>query len=173
MAYRRTGPSSVIDSLGSPLDDEPVGRLPVARLVSLGRHAPWRHGMTSARGLAFTAAERMIHRVHRHAADVRALAAAAAPAPFRPAGSTMSRISPSAYLTRAIRADRFGSYSTVATTPGMPFLSRLKSITRYIRLCAPPRHHTVISPWLLRPPDRCSGSTSGLLGARGRGPATT
>src|SRR3972149_8105516 len=80
MAYRRTGPSSVIDSLGSPLDDEPVGRLPVARLVSLGRHAPWRHGMTSARGLAFTAAERMIHRVHRHAADVRALAEPAAPA---------------------------------------------------------------------------------------------
>src|SRR5215218_1825013 len=57
----------------SPLDDELVRRLAVARLVALGRHAPRRHRMASARGLAFAAAERVIDRVHRHAAHVRPL----------------------------------------------------------------------------------------------------
>src|SRR3712207_9136173 len=63
-----------------PIDDELVGRLVVARLVALGRLAPRRHGVAAAGGLAFTAAERVVHRVHRHAAHVRPLAEPAAPA---------------------------------------------------------------------------------------------
>src|SRR4029450_7601640 len=54
--------------LRSPLHDEPIGDLPVPRLVALGRHAPRRHRVTTARGLAFAAAERLVHRVHHHAA---------------------------------------------------------------------------------------------------------
>src|SRR3954453_13635125 len=64
-----------------------------------------------------------------------------------------------------MREDRFGSYSMVDTFAGMSCLSRLKSITRYIRLWPPPRHHDVRLPRLLRPPDWCSGSTSGLCGS--------
>src|SRR5436190_22873672 len=64
-----------------------------------------------------------------------------------------------------MRADRFGSYSIVDTLAGMSRLSRLKSITRYIRLWPPPRHHDVSSPRLLRPPVLCIGSTSGLCGS--------
>src|SRR5262245_34747596 len=64
----------------SALHDELVGRLPVPRLVSLGRQPPRRHGMTSARGLALAAAQRVIHRVHRDAAHMRSLAKPAAPA---------------------------------------------------------------------------------------------
>ena len=51
-----------------------------------------------------------------------------------------------------MRAERFGSYSIVATFAGMSRLSRLKSMMRYIRLWPPPRHHDVSSPRLLRPP---------------------
>src|ERR1041384_7171073 len=47
----------------------------------------------------------------------------------------------------------------------MSFLSRLKSMIRYSRLWPPPRHHEVSSPWLLRPPDRCSFSVSGACGS--------
>src|SRR2546430_12474757 len=36
--------------------------------------SPWRHGVPAAGGPALTAAERMVHRVHRHAAHVRPLA---------------------------------------------------------------------------------------------------
>src|SRR6185503_18981708 len=50
----------------SPLHDEPIRDLPVPRLVALGRHAPRRHRVAAARGLAFAAAERVVHRVHRH-----------------------------------------------------------------------------------------------------------
>jgi hypothetical protein len=64
-----------------------------------------------------------------------------------------------------MRAERFGSYSIVDTFAGMPRLSRLKSMTRYIRLWPPPRHQDVSSPRLLRPPDRCSGSVNGLYGS--------
>ena len=64
-----------------------------------------------------------------------------------------------------MRAERFGSYSIVETFAGMSRLSRLKSMMRYIRLWPPPRHHDVSSPRLLRPPERCSGSTSGLCGS--------
>src|SRR6185295_17166777 len=64
-----------------------------------------------------------------------------------------------------MRAERFGSYSTVETFAGMSFLSRLKSMMRYSRLWPPPRHHDVNSPWLLRPPERCSFSVSGAYGS--------
>src|SRR5215207_10010489 len=64
-----------------------------------------------------------------------------------------------------MRAERFGSYSTVDTLAGMSFLSRLKSMMRYSRLCPPPRHHDVISPRLLRPPERCRFSVSGRYGS--------
>ena len=64
-----------------------------------------------------------------------------------------------------MRALRLGSYSIVETFAGMSRLSRLKSMSRYIRLWPPPRHHTVSSPRLFRPPERCSGSTSGLCGS--------
>src|SRR5689334_8314357 len=60
------------------LHDEAVRVLAVPRLVALGRLAPRRHRMTAARGLALAAAERVIDRVHRHAAHVRTLAQPAA-----------------------------------------------------------------------------------------------
>src|SRR5262249_22171148 len=60
--------------LGSPLHDEPIRVLATARLEALRRLAPRRHRMPAAGRLAFTAAERMIDRVHRDAAHVRALA---------------------------------------------------------------------------------------------------
>src|SRR5690349_12417885 len=63
-----------------------------------------------------------------------------------------------------MRAERFGSYSTVSTRAAMSFLSRLKSMIRYSRLWPPPRHHEVSSPWLLRPPERCRFSVSGRYG---------
>src|SRR5687767_3344655 len=63
-----------------------------------------------------------------------------------------------------MRAERFGSYSIVATLPGMPALSRLKSMMRYRRLWPPPRHQIVCSPVLLRPPDGCRFSVSGPCG---------
>src|ERR1041385_4426133 len=44
-----------------------------------------------------------------------------------------------------------GAYSIVATLPGTPCLSRLKSILRYARRPSPPRWRTVTLPWLLRP----------------------
>src|SRR5215510_984558 len=47
----------------------------------------------------------------------------------------------------------------------MFFLSRLKSMMRYRRLCPPPRHQIVSSPWLLRPPERCRFSVSGRYGS--------
>jgi len=64
-----------------------------------------------------------------------------------------------------MRAERFGSYSIVDTFAGMLRLSRLKSMTRYARLCPPPRHHDVISPCVSRPPDLGNGSVSGLYGS--------
>src|SRR5688572_15594619 len=64
-----------------------------------------------------------------------------------------------------MRAERFGSYSTVDTLPGMSFLSRLKSMMRYSRRWPPPRHHDVRCPWLLRPPDRCRFSVRGAYGS--------
>src|SRR4249919_3112848 len=66
--------------LRSPLNNEPIGCLPVPSLVTLGRLAPRRHRVTTTRGLAFAAAQRMIDRIHRDAADVRSLAEPSAPA---------------------------------------------------------------------------------------------
>src|SRR5581483_6583386 len=66
-------------SLRPPRDDEPIRALAVPRLVPLGRQPPRRHRMPAARGLPLAAAERMIDRVHRHAAHVRPPADPAAP----------------------------------------------------------------------------------------------
>src|SRR5271157_2102304 len=63
-----------------------------------------------------------------------------------------------------MRADRLGSYSTAATTAGMPCLSRLKSIVRYACLCPPPMNREVMRPIELRPPDRFLLSTSDFSG---------
>src|SRR5690606_30960356 len=52
-------------------DDHRLGPLVVPRLVTLRRHAPRRHRMTTARRAALAAAVRMIHRVHRDAAHRR------------------------------------------------------------------------------------------------------
>src|ERR1700739_1912991 len=54
---------------------------------------------------------------------------------------------------------RLGSYSIASTLAGTPSLSRRKSILRYCFLWPPPRCHTEISPWLLRPPERFFGSS--------------
>src|SRR5262245_33021864 len=62
----------------SSLNDEPVRVLAPARLVALRRLAPRRHRMPAARCLPLTAAERVIDRVHRHAAHVWTLAKPAA-----------------------------------------------------------------------------------------------
>src|SRR5438094_1194350 len=64
----------------SSLDDELVRHLAIARLVSLCRQAPRRDRMAPAGGLAFSAAQRMIDRVHRNAAHVRTLSEPPAPA---------------------------------------------------------------------------------------------
>src|SRR5271168_2888912 len=58
----------------APAHDERVRALVVARLVSAGRLTPGGHRVTSARSFAFTTAVGMVHRVHGHAAIVRALA---------------------------------------------------------------------------------------------------
>src|SRR5258707_3407151 len=52
-------------------ENESVGRLVRTRLLALGRLAPRGHRMTAARGAAFAAAVRMVHRVHGDAAVVR------------------------------------------------------------------------------------------------------
>src|ERR1041385_7781427 len=59
-----------------------------------------------------------------------------------------------------MRAERFGSYSISRTVAVTPYLFRLKSITRYIRLCPPPRRRMAMCPWLSRPPLFLSGSIS-------------
>ena len=50
-----------------------------------------------------------------------------------------------------MRAERFGSYSIVATFAGMPSLLRLKSMSRYSLRVPPPLWRTVICPLKLRP----------------------
>src|SRR5665648_67888 len=64
-----------------------------------------------------------------------------------------------------MRAERFGSYSIVATLAGISSLFRLKSILRYWRLCPPPWCRVVMRPLLLRPPRLGSGSNSDFSGA--------
>src|SRR5205807_7100107 len=51
----------------SPVHDELIGALVVACLVAPSGLAPRRNGMTSAGGLAFTAAMGMVYRVHGNA----------------------------------------------------------------------------------------------------------
>src|SRR5690348_5887255 len=63
-----------------------------------------------------------------------------------------------------MRAERLGSYWIDATVAGMPALSRLKSMTRILRLCPPPRCQLVKSPELRRPPVRSLISVSALCG---------
>src|SRR5205085_7286629 len=52
--------------------DELAGGLVLAGLLALGREAPRRDWVPAARGAALAAAMRMVDRVHRHAAIVRA-----------------------------------------------------------------------------------------------------
>ena len=67
----------------SPLHDELVALLLVgARLEALRGHAPRRHRVTSTRGAALAAAERVVDRVHGHTTHVRLLAQPAAPTGF-------------------------------------------------------------------------------------------
>src|SRR5215217_3863535 len=61
-------------------------------------------------------------------------------------------------------AVRLGSYSMRSTLPATPALSRLKSITRYSRLCPPPLWRLVTWPWWLRPPVPDSFSVSAFSG---------
>src|SRR5215467_3184946 len=63
-----------------------------------------------------------------------------------------------------MRAERLGSYSMETTVAGTPFLSRLKSIARSLRLCPPPRCQMVMSPRLRRPPVRSLILVSALCG---------
>src|SRR5689334_12798330 len=63
-----------------------------------------------------------------------------------------------------MREERFGSYSIVATLPGTPNFSRLKSIRRSFFLWPPPWCRMVMSPELRRPPVRCLETSSGLCG---------
>src|SRR5579863_7807443 len=63
-----------------------------------------------------------------------------------------------------MRAERLGSYSMVATLPGTPYLSRLKSMRRIFCLCPPPWWRMVRSPELRRPPVRLRVVSSGLCG---------
>src|SRR6185503_2867207 len=77
---RRTGPSlpngswfSLTPSSLAVLptaQNEAVGELGLARLLALGELPPGRTRVPAAGGLAFTAAHRMVDRIHRHAADV-------------------------------------------------------------------------------------------------------
>src|SRR5260221_9539961 len=65
-------------------DDELVGRLVRTSLGALGRLAPRGDRVAAAGGLAFTAAVRVVDRVHGDAANVRAaalVAVAGGPAP--------------------------------------------------------------------------------------------
>src|SRR5271166_4350813 len=54
-----------------PSHDELIRSLVVAGLESARRLAPRSHRMAAARGLAFAAAVRMVHRIHRHPAVMR------------------------------------------------------------------------------------------------------
>ena len=58
----------------------------------------------------------------------------------------MYAFTPSSYWIKAIRAERFGSYSMPMTVAGTPSLMRLKSMMRYFRLCPPPRKRVQMMP---------------------------
>eukprot|EP01083_Nonionella_stella_P290570 988708_1 len=70
------------------------------------------------------------------------------------------------YFTRATWAERHGSNSRRSTVPTWLYISRLKSITRYILAGPPPRPRTVIFPVILqRPPVFRSVVASSLTGS--------
>src|SRR5262245_3716680 len=68
---RAIGLSLLLLPLMAAGDDGLGGRLVLAGLLALGREAPRRDRMASARGAAFAAAVRVIDRVHGDAAIVR------------------------------------------------------------------------------------------------------
>src|SRR6266480_1284951 len=59
---------------------------------------------------------------------------------------------------------RFGSYSTRSTTPGMPSLSRLKSMRRYFCREPPPWWRVVMRPKWLRAPVLLCAAVNGRCG---------
>src|SRR5262249_55433214 len=61
----------VLPLLLPPAHDEPVALLVAPGLEALGDLAPGRGGVTATRRLALAAAHRVIHRIHRDAADRR------------------------------------------------------------------------------------------------------
>jgi hypothetical protein len=64
-----------------------------------------------------------------------------------PSGAGCSASRRPAYVTSAMRDERFGSYSIVVTgSPGTPCLLRLKSMMRYWRLWPPPRRRMAMWP---------------------------
>src|SRR5450759_529856 len=77
----------------SPVHNKRVGPLIVPRLVATRRLAPRRHRMTSAGSLAFTAAMRMVHRVHRNAAVMRTLPCPARASRLAPGDVFVVRVS--------------------------------------------------------------------------------
>src|ERR1700728_398344 len=73
---------------------------------------------------------------------------------------------PSGRSSMACTTVPFGSYSMCATLAGTPSLSfRLKSISRYARLCPPPWCRAVMRPCTFLPPLECSGRTSDFSGS--------
>ena len=88
--------------------DPLVGALVVARLEAARRLAPRRHRMTAARSLALAAAVRVIHRVHRDAAIVRASCPASACVPPCPATRFRDRRCPPGRPSPCIPAARGG-----------------------------------------------------------------
>ena len=63
----------------------------------------------------------------------------------------MYLFSPSTYVSNAIFAVRFGSYSILATFAGILSLFLLKSLILYFLVCAPPLCLTVIFPCAFLP----------------------
>src|SRR5688572_12348173 len=72
----------LIPLLLAAADDVLIRRLVLTSFIALGRLAPRGNRVTAARGTAFAAAQRVIDRVHSHAADMRALAQPARTACF-------------------------------------------------------------------------------------------
>src|SRR5579872_6315729 len=70
---------AILLTLVAATDNHAVGALVGACLVALGRLAPGRNRMTTARAAAFAAAQRMVDRVHHHATVVGTLAKPACP----------------------------------------------------------------------------------------------
>src|SRR2546423_13553418 len=77
-----------INLLNSPISDNHLLRtLVMARLISAGRLAPWGYRISSAGSFSFAASVRMVHRIHGHAAHMRANAL-----PARAAGFTQRNV---------------------------------------------------------------------------------